>query len=211
MGKAELEILGLTVPTPLLHVYHDDGFVDSVVEHVKKLDKKYRIQTLDIVVDNLTKLYRKYIPEPITLERLERETQGKINDFRIRESDNVAGSEWRGLYVKFVDLLKVHHYIFYRKDNFLPIEVRVRAHEETHVLEYFKGLDLLSDKILKEQNVKINFRQIDDKEVRADIGSIYALFSRNVHPNIVKDKLLRRGYRDKGFESALSLYEQSRI
>jgi hypothetical protein len=49
-------------------------------------------------------------------------------------------------------------------------------------MDYFGRLDLLADKLLDEQRVMIDFSNIDDKEVRASLGSLYALNARNISP-----------------------------
>jgi len=67
------------------------------------------------------------------------------------------------------------HHIFYKESFFNSWNIYVRAHEETHVLEHLEHLDLLEKRLLDEQNVKINFNQIEDSEVKGDLGSIYAL------------------------------------
>jgi hypothetical protein len=71
--------------------------------------------------------------------------------------------------------LDVH--IFYLQKPTLPLDIQNRAHEETHAADYIGGLDFVSDKML-EQQVRINLKEIDDEEVRAQLGSLYALHKR---------------------------------
>ncbi len=99
-----------------------------------------------------------------------------------------------------------HRHIYYIDSGFEPLNLEVRAHEETHALEDLGALDLLATKILDEQKVKINFNDIRDSEVRAHIGSIYALFANRLHPNRLNEHFL-----NLDLEIAMVLYEQSRL
>tara|TARA_Y100000310_G_scaffold276920_1_gene294415 strand:+ start:610 stop:1128 length:519 start_codon:yes stop_codon:yes gene_type:complete len=72
------------------------------------------------------------------------------------------------------------HYIIYLDQFYAMDNIRLRAHEETHALEGMGQLDVLTDRLLEEQNVKINFKEIDDGEIRAELGALYALHARGI-------------------------------
>ena len=68
----------------------------------------------------------------------------------------------------------VHYHIFY--EDIGPVSnAHVREHEETHFLDSIHKLETLEKKILKEANIRIKFRKIEDKEIIAFIGGIYAV------------------------------------
>ncbi len=83
---------------------------------------------------------------------------------------------------------RTHIHIFYIDQNSNAKNIRTRAHEETHALDYFGELDILEKKILSEQGVRINFNELReddedcliDMQVRAELGAIYALKSRGI-------------------------------
>ena len=61
-------------------------------------------------------------------------------------------------------LVRVHYHIYYHDTGSESENVAVRAHEETHVLDDCGFIDLLTEKILREQRVMINVSQFADKE-----------------------------------------------
>jgi len=136
MNYAHLKILGITVPIGN-HNYYDDGFIESIIKHSLKLDKKYGVTNLDYDISYAFK---------------------------------------EGLSYQ----LGINHHIFYLKQPRETGNIRIRAHEETHVLDHLGRLDILEEKLLKEQRIKINFREIDEKEVKAELGSLYALYARRI-------------------------------
>ncbi len=92
-------------------------------------------------------------------------------------------------------LFRTHIHIFYLDQKSDINNIRTRAHEETHVLDYFDRLDILEKIILLEQKVKINFNELRednddcliDRQVRAELGAIYALKTRGVNLNDLKN------------------------
>jgi hypothetical protein len=153
MFFAKLKVLGITIPTGFAS-YHDDGFVPSTSEHLKKLQKKYR--------------------DMISLE--------------IGEFGGMAVNGRR---------LGNHLHIFY--EDYGPEKerytLRTRAHEEAHALDFFGFLDRLEKKMLEEQRVRIYFNELRDdgedtlidRQVRAELGAIYALVKYGVDLDSLKN------------------------
>jgi len=170
MNKAKLEILGLEFSIGLFRVYHDDGFVKSLIKHTTKLDKRYNFPD--------KRYYEALVNKPLL-----------------------------GMHITRFDGYKhQHEHIYYLDKGFTPFNIFIRGHEEMHVVEDNCQLDLLSDKILEEQKVRINFGEVDDEEIRANLGGIYAMYARGMHPD-----LLNNCYYEGRFEAAKQLYEQSRL
>jgi len=105
-----------------------------------------------------------------------------------------------------IDLFKTQVHIYYLRQISRPNDVATRGHEETHAVESFgnKKLDLLAAKILEEQRVRLNFQEVDEEEVRADLGGISAVYARGMHVDLIV-KI------SPYFEIAKKLYEQSRL
>jgi len=140
MAVANLEILDLDVPLGWFHVYHDDGFIDSIVDHVYNgLMMEYG----GIIVP---------FPSPLQL----------------------------GGYVCLSKRFKRHHHIFYIDSQDETVNIGVRAHEEMEFVIERRKEHLLADKILKEQGITIDFEDIYDRQVKAFIGTMYALTSRRI-------------------------------
>ena len=97
--------------------------------------------------------------------------------------------------------LDIH--ILYSRKPTKPLDIQNRAHEETHAIDYIKGLDFLSDKML-EQNVRINLKEVDDEEVRAQLGSLYAL-----HKHGFSVRQLGAYRRDVRLQKAIKIWRQS--
>ena len=92
-----------------------------------------------------------------------------------------------GMHIIHPGIFKWHTHIFYLNKYSNVLNMRIRAHEETHALDIsFNRLDLLADKILEEQNAKIDFDSIGGGEIRADIGAVYALLSNEIEPNKIR-------------------------
>jgi hypothetical protein len=114
------------------------------------------------------------------------------------------------------------HHIYYTDTGSEIDTVRMRAHEEAHVLLRLKRASLLARKILRDQGIKINFDDVvkhsdiyvDDmgnaydtvEEVGADIGAIYALHQRGMLPAAIATPIATHG----NFIKALEIYEKSR-
>jgi len=97
-------------------------------------------------------------------------------------------------------------YVFYKDAKSVRDNIRLRAHEETHALDFMCGLDYLSDVLLQNQNVRINFRNIDSREIRAELGALYALRQNGFGPwGLFIDSLL-----DSDFIMARKIYKKSK-
>lgn len=173
MAVAKLQILGLEFRISPFSTYHDDGYVESVAVHLKQVDRRHAI-------------YR----DRLYYAALERK---RLHGYCLQER----------LLNLVPPILTRHVTIWYLDMGFLPLNVLVRGHEETHALEGFKRLDLLADKMLEEQKVCINFQEVVEEEVRAELGGIYAIFARGFHPDMVNSD--PTSY----FHVARDLYEQS--
>ncbi len=106
----------------------------------------------------------------------------------------------------YVDSSEGNSHIFYLKYWSRPADIRLRAHEETHALRFFGQLDVLSDRLLQEQRVRIDLGGIDESEVIAELGALYALNSRGFGTwRFLYDSLFSRDFMD-----ARRLYNKSR-
>ena len=101
-------------------------------------------------------------------------------------------------------------HIFYVKQSTETKNIFVRANEETHALDIFNQLDALAEKLLKEQRIKINFKEIDEDEVRATLGSLYALHARGIPQSEIESLCKMYGDGDSG-TIAKRIYEQSKL
>jgi hypothetical protein len=119
------------------------------------------------------------------------------NDTEYNARMNVIGAHY---------VMGTNSHIFYMDQGSIVKNLRVRAHEETHSVDFIGQLDFLTDRLLEEQNVKINLKEIDNIEVRAELGSLYALYSRGFGPwSLVLDSLFKTD-----FIVARKIYTQSR-
>ena len=119
----------------------------------------------------------------------------------IRIDENAVG--------KFA-LMDLNYHIFYIKQSKETGNILIRAHEETHALDEFEKLDALAERLLEEQRVKINFKEIDEKEVIAHLGSLYALHARGISQS--KIELLYDMYGDiNSGTTAKRIYKQSKL
>lgn len=99
----------------------------------------------------------------------------------------------------------LNSHIFYTKRPTRASDIQNRSHEETHALEFIGQLDALADRLFEEQGVKINLKEIDDEEVRAQLGSLYALNARGLSP-----WRLWLVYENDTFTTAKKLYKQAK-
>ena len=134
--------LGISVSSEDSINYHDDGFVDSIVNHSYKLNKNYGCKFIDI--------YKKYVHDLFS---------SGIGRYYCINKNGIS-----------------NFHIFYLERKQV-VNLLVRGHEETHFLSHFEGLNFLEEKILNELEIKINFSEIDNEEVKAFIGGIYSVIS----------------------------------
>ena len=77
------------------------------------------------------------------------------------------------------------YYIYYKPTGNDALDLLVRAHEETHVVDYTDNLLLLTNKLRLDVGVLMDLRIFrDHPEFIADIGAIYALDKRGIDYNI---------------------------
>ena len=101
----------------------------------------------------------------------------------------------------------MNHHIFYLKHHFEVADIRIRAHEETHALEQIGGLDYLMDQLYEDKGVEIDFYDVDNIEVRADLGAMYAL-----DLNCLSSwRLVLESIFDSNFIKARKLYNRSKV
>jgi len=98
-------------------------------------------------------------------------------------------------------------HIFYIKQSIETENILVRAHEETHALDIFNQLDALAERLLEEQRIKINFKEIDESEVIANLGSLYALYARGIPQSEIEWLYTMYGNDDSG-TTAKRIYKQ---
>lgn len=121
MGKAKLEILGLTVTTLPWNFYHDEGYVTSISEHIRTLKQRYRYP---------------------------------IWEYETSEEVNKCSRRVLGRHMILSRGITIHNHIFYLRDQDETLNMAVRAHEETHALDWLDGgLDVLADRLFEEQDV----------------------------------------------------------
>jgi len=97
-------------------------------------------------------------------------------------------------------------HIYYARFSSRAVDILVRAHEETHALEFMGCLEYLEDCLYENQNVKIDLNEVEPKETRISLGALYALHSRGFSPWIT---WLR--FRNKDFLNAMKIYRQSKL
>ncbi|MFH1248670.1 MAG: hypothetical protein V1660_00785 [archaeon] len=170
MNKARLQTLGINVELLPSMEFKDDGFVDDIEEHTKKLDAYYEVPPRKL---------------PEELRRM----------------------EILGRCMTFVKNHSVHSHIYYINTDMPPLNIEVRAHEETHALDNMGRLDLLEKKILTEFNTLVHLHRIPDPEVRAEMGAIYALKRYDFDPKIIN----QYHKKDKDFDAAMSIFSNGKI
>lgn len=76
--------------------------------------------------------------------------------------------------------------MFYLGDLDPVKKMMVRAHEETHVLEFMGQLSLLEDRVKKGYGLPIPFSEINEPEQIAQIGGAFALLRRGVPAKFIE-------------------------
>jgi hypothetical protein len=89
----------------------------------------------------------------------------------------VLRGESLGFYIR--QGLDVH--IMYLRRPSLVLDIQNRAHEEFHAAEECGGIDFLSA-IVQGNGINIDFRQIPNEQVRANVGALYVLDQRGFSP-----------------------------
>ena len=141
------------------------------------------------------------------VESIRKHSEMLLKKYKCRgKLDEKFDGDLVGICNGFKFFLKKYFHIYYLDTNFAPLNIQIRAHEETHALDCLGHLEILSEKMLEEQKIKIDFKKLKDKEIRAQIGSIYALFSHGLHPSMMDNF-----FYNSDFEIAKRIYKQSRF
>lgn len=187
--SAELEVLGLKLPRTFKHVFYDDGFVDSVDDRTNWLMHLYNVHAEPEKEASTDAAIRgKHYELPVTVT-----TEGEV-----------------GNWMMAIETKAVVHHIFYeppRHDDEMYNDmsrILLRAHEETHVVHGWGALSRLEKKIRREQKKRIDLRAIDDIEVIAQVGAIYALVKNGYSTDDI-ERFSKR-FIMAGFREALELY-----
>ena len=171
------------------------------------------LEILGITVPmGIAKYYDDGFVESILKHTLELNKKYNISDsdYNIKLEEGVKGMCYSSIGINHYAM---SHHIFYVKQPIEPGNILVRAHEESHVATHSykrKGLDVLAKRLLKKQRVKINLKEIDENEVIANLGSLYALHARGIPQWEIE--LLYTIYGEPGSRTtAKKIYEQSKL
>lgn len=96
--------------------------------------------------------------------------------------------------------------IYYSQFLTFSEAILVRFHEEGHAIYKTGNLDMMTQAFLENQNVKINFDEIKDEEVIAELITIYGLLTWKIPIDFARDQV---GAND--MEKAIKIYELSKI
>jgi len=94
--------------------------------------------------------------------------------------DRSTDENVKGRYLHFTYAQKFH--ILYLDLGSEPLNIQNRAHEETHIIDLMNQLDILMERIYQLHRVRINFHEIEDRELRAQLGSLSALYANGYTP-----------------------------
>ncbi len=186
-GKKLITLRGikdLQIPIPKNVNLHYDGFVEDISEHSLRLIADY---------NNLTP--EKMKQEERIIERFKSDpfVCGRLHTFSINK--------------------KINNHIFLKKSKYFDEDTLNLAHEETHFLDYVLNLschqlepmEILAQDILDRNNRLTRFSEIEDEEVRADIGGIHGL---SLHKgNIYHPEL----FRSLSYPLAFKIWKKSKI
>ncbi|MCK5450065.1 hypothetical protein KAI32_04310 [Candidatus Pacearchaeota archaeon] len=176
MNKTYFQVLRLTVPSGQ-YKYTDEGYVDSISDETLRLSNLYGMNILN---------YNKNRDKTVIGKKFQ--SGLNIHIFYLDQGLTRRNVRLRG-----------YEEIHARRN------IRLRGHEETHALEGMEGLDYLTDALRQNQNVKINLKEVDEEEIRAELGALYALNLRGLAPGDLSSLVY-----DKDFTKARELYKQSK-
>lgn len=149
------------------------------------LKKKARLEALSIEVPlNFLDFYFDYDFVKFDVDKLltlYEKLYEKDDEKEIKETKNSRGFCYHlNYYIGFNKF--INFYLIYLSPSLKEgiDKLVVKAHEETHFLDEYGKLDILENKIKENCNRDISFSSINDKEVKAFIGSLYALESRGM-------------------------------
>lgn len=108
-----------------------------------------------------------------SLEEAARQVHNKYGEPR----PDISFKNALGFYTKIG--LDIH--IMYLRRPTAPLDIQNRAHEEFHAAECCDGLEFLSS-ATRERGTPINFEEIKDEQVRANVGALYVLDQHGFSP-----------------------------
>lgn len=111
-----------------------------------------------------------------------------------------------GVHKEFRTLFRVHHHIFYKDLGFEAANVATRAHEETHALMSMQKLHYLANVLAANLGVTVDFEPLYS-EVKADVGSVYALLIRGLNLDEFEKGIEDKRYTES-FQTARKLVER---
>ncbi len=214
---ARFEVSGITVPLPERWYFHDEGA--SSLDCLFPLSEGPRSITgraFEIVVGHLTRYLTNVEGMEIGKARNEARKHALYENGFHTLLVNVAS----GLsYISGASLLhgpnnygngdETHIHILYLDVGREDFNLRIRAHEEQHVISYIPGgLQILERKIEEECGEKVYFDKITDREVAADLNAVHALTVRGFDlKEIIKSDSGLDPNLGRKFRRAMHIYE----
>jgi hypothetical protein len=173
MRTANLDDIGIEVPLKPNEFYYNDGCVESVEEHRKKVCSLYG-----------------------------------ANYHGLEKEGRVVGlcqviKKWNSPKHRLEKHIRIYYENF-GNDDFI---FYTGVHEQVHALDFLGRMDLLAKKIEEEFGIKINFSQIENREVKAHIGAIYFFLKETDDPNRLPVK--KHGVED--YVEALYIWKNSKL
>lgn len=111
-----------------------------------------------------------------------------------------------GLHIEFGAMFRIHHHVFYRDLGSPNYNVGNRAHEETEFLVATHKQKHLVDIIMREFGIRIDFDEIQDKEAKAYVGSVFTLLRKGMAPLEFQRGIRNERY-ERAFQTARKFFE----
>lgn len=191
---AHFKILDFKIPIGI-NEYYDLGYVNSIEEGYHKVSSQHNIR-------------------PSYSEEEGYITSGLCHTIGSNRSEK------KKAYIYYLD---PHITDITNNDKILSeySTIITRSHEETHAAQYFGKIAYLSEALIEKQKIKINLENIEDEEIIARIGVIYALkkLQTEKHPyidkyileNFTEDIIQIKSESNTLFNQALQIYTKSKI
>ena len=110
-----------------------------------------------------------------------------------------------GVHQEFRTMFRTHHHIFYRDLGRQDYNIGIRAHEETEMLIAVGRLNYLVDNIMRKFGIVINFNEIQDKEAKSYVGSVFALLCNGMNPLEFQKGISNERY-ERAFQTARKFF-----
>jgi len=164
-----LEVLDLAVPLGRFQSYHDDGFVDDLVEFDKELRKKGKpVYISDIMKQKRFRRFRVELIFPVPEEDILKDASGYSRPIE-------TGT--------FLRIKEIHIAYLDQEDDFNNIAIR--AHEETHALQFLRKMGFLENILWDEWMASARGLGIEDA---ADVGAVYGLLRNGYNFDDILDR-----------------------